>query len=223
MVAILGGELMNLLTMVRDTLGRLQSGAVMAEIFSVTARLAGVGFALMAIVFWFETWKTVSDLEGGAMLGGLVAQLLVLAGCGITTMVFWVRGEDIRQSAVPDFSVLPAGVVFLRMLGEVYAVMMTTVVLALAVMRLFDTGGVSMIQLYDAFPILAKGLETFGSIAFSPSDSGFLSAAKLMLGGLVGSVFWLALFYGLAESLNLSLTIAKSTRSTYEILHQRLR
>ena len=90
-------------------------------------------------------------------------------------------------------------------------------------MRLFDTGGVSMIQLYDAFPILAKGLETFGSIAFSPSDSGFLSAAKLMLGGLVGSVFWLALFYGLAESLNLSLTIAKSTRSTHEILHQRLR
>ncbi len=214
---------MNLISIVRDVLGRLQSGAVMAEIFSITVRLAGVAFALVSLVFWFETWKSVSDMEGGAMLGGLIAQVIALAGFGWTALVFWVRGDDIRKSAVPDFSVLPAVVVLFRMLGEVYATVTATVVLAVAVMRLLDASGVGFGQMFEAFPLLGKGFEAFAGIAFSPSDSEFLSAAKLCVTGLVGSVFWLALFYGLAESLNLSLTIAKSTRSTHEILHQRLR
>lgn len=213
---------MKLIAMVRNILGRLQSGAVMAEIFSATVRLAGLAFALASLVFWFETWKSVSAMEGGAVLGDYVAQVIVLAGFGLTTLIFWIRGGDIRQSAVPDFSVLPAVVVLLRMLGEVYASVTATVILPLTVMRVVVADGVGFGQNFKAFALLSKGFEAFVGIASSPSDSEFLLAAKLIVTGLVGSVFWLALFYGMAESLNLSLTIAKSTRSTHEILEQRL-
>jgi hypothetical protein len=199
---------MKMISMVRDVLVRLQSGEIMARIFSVTVRLAGAAFALAALVSWLGMWIAVFAMEGGAMFGGFLAQLIALLGCAVTVAIFWVRGEDIRQSAAPDFVVLPAVVVLFRMMGELYATATATVAFALSVM-LFMGSDVSSFG--DAFQSLA-----------SPA-SGLIASVGLCIAGLVGSVFWLALFYGLAESLNLSLTIAKSTRGSYDVLQARLR
>ena len=142
------------------------------------------------------------------MFGGFLAQLIALLGCAVTVAIFLVRSEDIRKSAAAEFVVLPAVVVLFRLMGEVYATATATLAFALSVMLLM---GADVSSFGNAFESLA-----------SPA-SGFIASVGLCIAGLVGSVFWLALFYGMAESLNLSLTIAKSTRGSYDILQERLR
>lgn len=176
-------------------------------------RVFAVLFALGALVGWFQLWKQVFDMNGAAILGGVLFQVCFVIGAYMALHVLWIRANDVEQLVVDEYRVLPILPVMLRMQGEVLASLALTMGLGKGLLQLF----VDQTRLGDRTVSAIPGIgwehkflvELFGG---QGGISSFINAILHLLGGAVGAVVWLVMFYLLAEAVKLLLGMAADLR-----------
>lgn len=176
-------------------------------------RVFAVLFALGALIGWFQLWKAVFDMNGAAILGGVLFQLCFVIGAYMALHVLWLRAADVEGLTVDEYRVIPVLPLVLRMLGEMLASLALTMGLGKGLLQLF----VDQTRLGDRTVSAIPGIgwehgflvELFGG---QGGISSFINAILHILGGAVGAVVWLVLFYLLAEAVTLLLNMARDLK-----------
>lgn len=181
-------------------------GALLIRAFAVL-------FALAALIGWFQVWKRVFDMQGAAILGGVLFQLCFVIGAYMVLHVLWLRADDTAATDTSDYAVIPILPVFLKMLGEVYASLAVISGMAAGLLQLFVDNSRLADRTFGDVPGIGWGhaflIEMMGG---RDGISSFINAVLLAAGGLITAVIWLAFFYLLAEAVTLMLNIAKDLR-----------
>lgn len=176
-------------------------------------RVFAVLFALGALIGWFQIWKAVFDMNGAAILGGVLFQICFVIGAYMVLHVLWIRAADVGGLKVDEYRVIPILPVTLRMMGEVLASLSLTMNLGKGLLQLF----VDQTRLGDRTVSAIPGVgwehgflvEMFGG---QGGISSFINAVLYVLGGAVGAVVWLVVFYLLAEAVLLLFGMARDLK-----------
>lgn len=174
-------------------------------------RVFAVLFALGALIGWFQIWKAVFDMNGAAILGGVLFQICFVIGAYMALHVLWIRASEVEALTVGEYRVIPVLPVVLRMQGEVLASLAISMGFGKGLLQLF----VDQTRLGDRTVSAIPGIgweHKFLVQLFGGSDgiSSFINAILYILGGAVGAVVWLVTFYLLAEVVKLFLDAMSS-------------
>ena len=169
--------------------------------------MIAVLLALSGIEGWFQAWRMVFELGGAGILGGIVFQAVFLIGIYMVTHVLWIRASDISEQPASEFTVIPIVSIVLRMVGEVYACLLSVLGVGGCILILFAGDN----RLMDMLPGvgLLSGL-IFGLVR--GMDSSFLAALLFLISCLITAVFALVVFYLLAETQVVLVDIARNIR-----------
>lgn len=182
---------------------------------SWSIRVFAALFALGALIGWFQIWKAVFDMNGAAILGGVLFQICFVIGAYMALHVLWIRAAQVEGLPVDDYAVIPILPVVLRMQGEVLASLAITMGLGKGLLQLF----VDQTRLGDRTVSAIPGIgweHNFLVGLFGGRDgiSSFINAILHILGGAVGAVVWLVVFYLLAEAVMLLLGMARDLKKS---------
>ena len=170
-------------------------------------------FALGALIVWFQIWKAVFNMNGAGILGGVIFQLFFVVGVYMVLHLLWVRAAHIEALVPAEFVVLPILPVFFKLCGEMYASIALSNGFGRGALHLF----VNQSQLGERSALPGVGWEhAFLVKLFGGSDgiSSFINAILYALGGVIGAVLWLVIFYLAAELVSLLLGIARDLRKS---------
>jgi len=184
--------------------GRLFTGVV-ASAVRIFALLLGVG----VFVAWVQLWKLVFNMHGAAVLGGLLFQGFFVVGAYMVVHTMWLRSMDIQHIERSDFNVTPILSILVRMLGEIYACISTTLGVGGGVAVLFGS------YLAPYITEFIPGIAWPQALLFRPfagGTSAFVSALLLAVGGAISAVIWLLVFYFMSEILLAVIDIARNTK-----------
>ena len=188
-------------------------GTLFSDVFASIIRVIAVLLSIGALIGWIQLWKLVFQMQGAAILGGFLFQVFFVVGVYMVVHILLIRAADIRAIGKSEFIIIPIVTILLRMLGEIYACIAVAIGVGGGVLQLF--AGYSDLAYRATSSIPGIGLwQALLSGRFSgDSTSSFVSAILLVVGGAIGAVFWLVLFYLASELVSVVVDIARNTRA----------
>jgi hypothetical protein len=195
-------------------------GALFSRICASALRVFAVLTSIGALVAWMQLWKLVFHMSGAAILGGVLFQGVFVVGAYMVVHTLWIRAADIRAIGSSEFTIIPIVSIFLRMLGEVYACISVAAGVGGGVLQLFAGYSVLASRAIRSVPGMGWEQSLFFGLFGGDSTSSFVSAFMLMVSGVIGAVFWLALFYLASEFIVVLVDIARNTRALREIVER---
>lgn len=198
----------------QPALAFIGQGRLFTSLVASALRVSAVLLSLGALVAWLNMWKVVFNMDGVAILGGVLFQAFFVIGVYMVVHACWIRAADIRVLHGSDFTVIPILSVLLRLLGEINACVSLTLGVGGGVAALF--GGYLGYQIGQGIPGLGL-TQSFLFDLLGRGGSSFVSAVLLAVGGAIGAVLWLFLFYVASEMLVALVAIARNTAALLSI------
>jgi len=198
----------------QPALAFIGQGRLFTSIVASALRVFAVLLSLGALVAWLQMWEVVFNMDGAAILGGILFQTFFVVGVYMVVHTCWIRAVDIQALHGSEFTVIPILSVLLRMLGEIYACASLTLGVGGGVAALF--GSYLGYQITRDIP----GLGLPQSLLFDllgGGGSSFISAVLLAVGGAIAAVVWLFLFYVASEMLVALVSIARDTAALLRV------
>jgi len=192
-------------------------GTLFSRIFASALRVFAVLLSIGAVIAWIQLWKMVFEMNGAAILGGVVFQALFVVGVYMVVHTVWIRASDIQGLGKSDFKIIPIVSLFLRMLGEIYACISVAVGVGGGVLLLFGAYGGLAYRATRAIPGMGWQDSLFSGLFGGDTTSTFLSAVLVTVSGAIGAVFWLVLFYLASELVVVLVDIAQNTRAVRDV------
>jgi len=193
-------------------------GTLFSRIFASALRVFAVLLGIGALIGWIQLWKLVFDMSGAAILGGFLFQVFFVVGVYMVVHTLWIRAADIQAIGKSEFTIIPIVAIFLRMLGEIYACISIAVGVGGGVLQLFAGNSGLASHATRSIPGIGWGQSLLSGMFGGDSTSSFVSAILLMVGGAIGAVFWLVLFYLASEFVVVVVSIARNTRALREMV-----
>ncbi|WP_448562008.1 hypothetical protein [Trichothermofontia sp.] len=172
----------------------VREGRLFSRVFAAALRIFAVLLSISTLIGWIQVWKVVFQMNGAAVLGGLIFQALFVVGVYMVVHTVWIRAADIEAIGKSDFMVIPIVSIFLRMLGEVYACISVAVGVGGGILLLFGAYGGLAYGATHAIPGMGWQDSLLSGLFGSYSTSSFISALLLAVSGAIVAVFWLVLF-----------------------------
>jgi hypothetical protein len=198
-----GKDLSNIFFMKR-VLAALGSGLMFKRVYGILLRIVALITAIGGAVLWVSIWQEISELGSYWYYGsrivpaGVVVQILmlVLLYCLVHTLL--IRARTVEQLQQTNYIIAPIFSVTLKLVGEIFACVLTFSGLA---------GGISIwIANRDVLRIL--GISAIPSLGTASFITGFLT----ILVGLFLAFTSLVTFYYSAELSIVLVDIATNTR-----------
>jgi hypothetical protein len=198
-----GTDLSNIFFMKR-VLAALGSGLMFKRVYGILLRIVALITAIGGAVLWVSIWQEISELGSYWYYGsrivpaGVVVQILmaVLLYCLVHTLL--IRARTVEQLQQTNYIIAPIFSVTLKLVGEIFACVLTFSGLA---------GGISIwIANRDVLRIL--GISAIPSLGTASFITGFLT----ILVGLFLAFTSLVTFYYSAELSIVLVDIATNTR-----------
>jgi hypothetical protein len=190
-------------------------GGLFGNVFASVLRVLTILLALGAVVAWIGFWKLVFNMEGAALLGGVLFQVLFVLAVYMIAHTIWIRAQDIETLGRSEFTVIPIVSILLKLAGEIYACVSISVGVALGALTLF-AGYNELGRAVFGIGLPGMGVVQMLGGIFGAGASSFVSAVLLVLGGALGAVFWLVVFYLASEAIIVIVDIARNTRALRE-------
>ncbi len=195
-------------------------GTLFSRIFASALRVFAVLLGIGALVGWIQLWKPVFDMSGAAILGGVLFQAFFVVGVYMVIHTLWIRAADIQAIGKSEFTIIPIVSIFLRMLGEIYACISVAVGAGGGVLQLFAGYSGLASRATRSIPGMGWEQSLLSGLFGGDTTSSFISALLLMVGGAIGALFWLVLFYQASEFIVVLVDIARNTRAVREIVER---
>ncbi len=184
--------------LLKPVLTLISQGKFFAKVFTWFLRLLA---CLILIGFLFGSYKLWYPLSFGfdakIFFANLFLQILLIALVYAVINILWYRSVDIDNlPQSPDYAVIPLGVIFIKMIGEIMAVFYALGGLAAGI-GIWIVGNVPMG--IPGLTILAGG-------------GGFMGGLTTIIGGPILGFLLLSLFYFIAEQIGVFVDIARNTK-----------
>jgi hypothetical protein len=174
---------------------------VFTKLFAIILRILTVIALVAAVVIWILLWKLVFDIPPAGIAGGVIFQIFFLVGIYMAAHAAFIRAQDIAQLKTKEYTVVQVVIVFLKLLGEIYASLTAAVALGGGVLIWF-AGGYGF-ELLEKVP---KFIPQYGG------GATFLGGVIFLIGGLAVAFFTLIVFYFSAEFFRMVMDIALNTK-----------
>ena len=197
-------------------------GTLFSRIFASALRVFAVLFSIGALIGWIQLWKVVFDMSGAAILGGFLFQVFFVIGVYMVVHTLWIRAADIQAIGKSEFTIIPIVSIFLRMLGEIYACIALAVGVGGGVLQLFAGYSGLADRATRSIPGIGLSQSLLSGLFGGDGASSFVSALLLMVGGAIGAVFWLVLFYLASEFIVVVVSIARNTHALREMVERHI-
>jgi hypothetical protein len=169
--------------------------ALALQISAVLTLAAGVFLLVQVLKFSFN----IQSAEG--TIGGLVLSAVLAIAFACVAQIFFYRAGSVTALGESPFTVIPIFSILLRTVGETYA----TVGVSLGV------GGCLFIWLARINPLQMLG-PLGGLLPSSSAEASFLGGISFLVYLTLFSLFFLIIFYFLAESVVVIADIARNVR-----------
>ncbi len=196
--------------LLKPVLTAISGGKIFTVLFSWFLKILSGILAVGALYGSWLLWSNLSKITGGMggessfkfFLGAAFAEILILALVFIVINILLIRSEDIEKLPLAKYyPVTPIIVIFIKMMGEIFASTYAFISLAFALVS-WTVGGSVLSML--PFPHL-PGLSTSGGGSLT---SGLITIAQ---GSIIG--FLLLVFaYFAAEATGALVDIARNTK-----------
>jgi hypothetical protein len=178
---------------------------------AVVLRVSAVLVALGGFFSWFHAVQAVGHLNGSGTLGGVIFLLVFAAAVYMVTHVLLIRAGDIAHLPSSEFAIFPVASILLRMLGELYACLLTAMGAGGFVLILFGGNTFLADRVMQITP--GTSLISLFVFQFAAGSNGTLTPAILFLfSSLFGALMALVFFYLLAEAMTLFMVTARNIR-----------
>ena len=183
---------------VLDALG---DGRIIRKGVSTALQVLAVLDLLGGAYLLVEILKAAFQMPTDGTIGGLLFAVIFLGTVLAIAQILWYRAASVRNLGDSPFTVIPVVAVLLRTAGEVYATAGVSV----------GVGGCLFLWLAKGNPMgLLQGLG--GVLPSASADASFLGGIMFLLYLSVASFFMLIVFYFLAESIVVTVDIARHVR-----------
>jgi len=185
-------------------LDALSDGKIMKSSMALAFRIIGVLSALVGVVIIIRICNTGFSefMPAKIVIGTIILAITIAVAFFAIFQIWFYRAKSIQKITLSDFVVIPIISILLRTLGEIYLVF--GLAISLGGMFVFWLSG----SLTELFPLASNLFPDF----FPNTGSPFLTGIFFFLTVNIIAFLILALFYFLAETAIVLVTIANNTK-----------
>jgi hypothetical protein len=178
---------------IKPVLERLGQGTFFRSKFALLLRVMAILLAIMVLIAIINMWRGgLSDAPGANIFAGILFQVFLVVGTYFAVHTMFIRANDVAQLLEGTYTVIPIASIFLKMVGEVYAIMMIVVTIgatfAAWIMAAPPRGLTGAVEPFAPSTTLLHGI-----------DNAFLGGLALLVVGVVSALLYLFFFYVLSE------------------------
>jgi hypothetical protein len=202
---------MNKWLFIEPLLQLLSRGKFFRKVFSIWLRVSVIGFALAGLLVFIALWKVISDMSSGAIIGGILFQLLWIIAVYAVVHIGWIRSVDIDRLPEGKFTMIPIASLLLRMAGEMYAAFGLVISLGGCIFFWFS-GNNGLFALRSLMPLAGPSLLMALAGSSLSDGSPLLEGSLFLITGAMTSLLGLIVSYLLAESIIVITEVALNTQ-----------
>jgi len=191
---------------IKPVLERLGQGTFFRGKFALLLRVMGILLAIMVLIAIINMWRGgLSDAPGANIFAGILFQVFLVVGTFFAVHTMFIRANDVAQLLEGTYTAIPIAAIFLKMVGEVYAIMMIVVTIgatfAAWIMGSPPRGLTGAVEPFAPSTALLHGI-----------DNAFLGGLALLVVGIVSALLYLFFFYVLADIITVLGDVGTSAR-----------
>ena len=192
----------------------ISDGDFFKKIFAIILKVLAVMIGAVTIITFFSGWEVLRYVSGAGVLGVVIFKLILLVIGYMLIHTIWIRSNSIKEIPSSDVTVIPIVSLFLKLMGEVYAIFIASMSVGACILLWF-------VGSMQGFPSRAiYSLIPFGGL-FLSGGATFISGLTTLVMGCIIAFISLVFFYLLSEMIVIFYNIAYNTKVIREKMDQK--
>lgn len=184
-----------------------EGGDYIRDIFVYLLKAFAVIGGLFALYLFVRFWSYIGEFGFLGFLGLLIFQVVFVITACLVLSVIWIRSNTIRDLGSGRYTILPIMSAFSRLIGEVNAILSSMTGLGVTLAFILS-GGIPPEFARGLYQVMPPGLRP---MFVGIGRAGFGEMLAFFLMSLVTGLFFLMVFYLIAEVLIVLVDIANNT------------